>query len=228
MWKAMWTGAIVALLLVAVVGAGGFLYLRTQAKTANLAQGDRVVLIFESPAEDGATVAALISMVADGRMQDISPDTSTTVPGTTYNRLSDAYVFGGGAAVARSVTSTSTSRTAFVSVPAATWRTALEATQGVTVNVPQKVTVFDGTSLITIAEGQRTLSAAEVSALLRGLSYVSPEGAAALRLQIERQLAAALVAAPPVPDAVQSDLAPEPLAIWMRDYLAKAASAQGQ
>ena len=113
-----------------------------------------------------------------------------TIPGTSYTRLGDAFVFGGGAAVARALGDRQDGgRVAFVSVPESEWRAAIEASRGVEVNVREKVTVFDGEKLTTIPAGKQTLSANDVAALLRGLSYVSPSQSQAIRRELERQLA---------------------------------------
>ena len=83
----MLVGAALAIFVVLLVGGGGYLYSQRAGGSAESAQQDRVVLIFESPAEDGATVAGLIALVADGQMSDVSPETTVTIPGTSYNRL---------------------------------------------------------------------------------------------------------------------------------------------
>ena len=218
----MLVGAGLAIVLVCMLALGGILYAQSTGRLADTSKQDRVVLIFESPAQDGATVAALISIVADGRIDDVSPDTSATVPGTSSKRLGDAYVFGGGAAVAKALGAPDAGGpTAFVSVPAATWHKAVEATSGVTVNVPQKLTVFDGTQLITVQPGEQKLSVAQVTALLNGLTYFSPDQASALRRELALRLSAALVAAHPAKVLVQTDLSAQMLERWLQDVLAR-------
>jgi hypothetical protein len=227
MGKSVLVGAILALVLVAVLGAGGYLYSRSVGGITDIRPQDRVVLIFESPAEDGATVAALITVVADGRMRDVSPDTKVTIPGTSYTRLGDAFVFGGGAAVARALgNSRQGGRVAFVSVPESEWRAAIEASRGVEVNVRDKVTVFDGQKLTTIPAGKQKLSADSVAALLRGLSYVSPTQSQIVRRELERQLASALASRPPSAELLDSSLSPAALGLWLQKSLSQAAIAQ--
>jgi hypothetical protein len=228
MGKSMLAGAALAIALVAVMGVGAYFYLHDPLALSDARHEARVVLVFESPAEDGATIAALITVVADGKMRDASPDTQVTIPGTTATRLSDAYVFGGGAAVARALGAPDAGGpTAFVAVPAATWRAALEATGGVTVSIPQKLTVFDGTQLVTIAAGSQKLSAAQVAALLNAQSYLAATQSAALRAELASQMAAALATAKPAAGqptvALESDLGPEALAAWLRTSLLRAA-----
>ena len=223
MGKSILMGAVLAVVLVAVLGIGGYLYSRSVSGILDVRREDRVVLIFESPAEDGATVAALVTVVADGRMRDVSPDTTVTIPGTSYTRLSDAFVFGGGAAVARALADTqSGGHVAFVSVKESEWRAAIEATRGVIVDVPEKVTVFDGKKLTTIRAGQQTLSADDVGSLLRGLSYASPTQALAIRRELERQMAAALAARASTVNRLETSLSPAALELWLKDSLARA------
>jgi len=229
MWKSVLVGAIVAVLVVIGASAGGYLYVSSSGGASDAEQQDRVVLIFESPAEDGATVAALVSLVAEGRMRDISPDTTVSIPGTSHTRLSDAFVFGGGRAVASAIeTSQGAGTAAFVSVPEGVWRASLDATQGVKVTVPEKVTVFDGSRLVSVPSGEQTLTADVAGALLRSLPYVTGVGGANLRGELERQLARALVAADPGVVQLDSDLADETLGLWLKGQLADVVTEQAK
>lgn len=230
MRKAILAGAVAAFVLVAVLSAGRLSYLRSIKEVTNANPEGRIVLVFESTAEDGATVAALVSVVADGRMKDVSPGTTVTIPGTSSSQLGDAFVFGGGAAVARALEETASGPgggvAPFVSVPAPVWRAAVQARRGVYVDVPEKVTAFDGTKLITINPGAQTLSADQVGTLLAGLSYIHPAKSAALRLELEQQLGAALVVALAEGDRLDSDLPPTEVQRWLHDELAVAVTPQ--
>jgi len=231
MGKAVFVGAVLAIVLAAVLGVGAYFYMRVLGGGMDARRQDCVVLILESPAEDGATIAALITVVADGKMRDVSPDSTVTIPGTTATRLSDAYVFGGGGAVARALGAPDAGGpTAFVAVPTSTWRAAVDATGGVTVSIPQKLTVFDGTQLVTIPAGQQKLSAAQVTALLNAQSYLTAAQSADLRAELASQMAVALAAAKPTAGqptvALESDLAPEALAAWLQTSLLRAATSR--
>jgi len=226
MGKSILMGAVIAIVLVVVLGVGGYVYLRAVEGRADPLQTDRVVLIFESPAEDGATVATLISMVADGRMTDVSPDTSVTVPGSSSNRLGDVFVFGGGSGVARVLSDNASGTPAsFVSVPQSVWRAAVEASGGVSVSIPEQLTVFDGTRLTTIQSGAQMLTADQVAAVLRGQAFLSPAQSSAVREELERKLGAAVVVMKPSPTGLKSDLTPDGLASWLQDKLASALDA---
>ena len=228
MRNAALAGAALAVLMVILLGVGGYTYLQRVSRS-DIKPTDRVVLIFEGPAADGATVAALVSVVADGRMVDVSPDTSVTVPGTAAGTLADAFVFGGGASVARAVASKMPGTwTAYVTVPESVWRAALGSASGVTVSVPDTVTVFDGVSLITVPSGEQKLTGSATGALLRSLSYLSPARATALRLQLERQLADGLVAAGSPAGSLVSDLSVKARGFWITNYLSKAETGQAQ
>lgn len=228
MGKSVLVGALVAILVTVVAAAGGYLYLRGSEGVGDEEQRARVVLVFESPAEDGAMVGALISLVEDGRMLDISPDTTVTIPGTTYHRLGDALVFGGGAAIASAVEDAGIGHpTAFVTVSESAWHSAL-ATRSVQVDLSSDVTVFDGESLTTIRSGEQTLTAQGVGALLRGLPYVAEGDRAAIRTELERQLAAALATAKPTPDGVVSNLSSADLDSWLQTHLSTAVISRSQ
>ncbi|MEI7813640.1 MAG: LCP family protein [Coriobacteriia bacterium] len=227
MGKAVFVGAVLAIVLAAVLGVGAYFYMRVLGGGMDARRQDCVVLILESPAEDGATIAALISLVADGQMLDVSPDTTATIPGTSKNRVRDAFVFGGTAAVARALRQGQVrGPTAYVGVPAAVWRRAVDASGGVTVNMPQKVTVFNGAELVTIPVGRQKLTSTQVAAVLNGQAYLSPAEGTALRHELAVQVAAALVGSGPAADSLKTDLSEASLLVWIQDQLAAAAVVQ--
>jgi len=223
MWKSVLVGALLAIVLVVAASVGGYLYVRAAGGTADAQQQDRVVLIFESPAEDGATVAALVSVVAGDRMQDVSPDSTVTIEGTSRSKLSDAFVYGGGRAVVRALgTPENGGPTAYVAVPEAVWRAALEGTTSVKVTVPERVTVFDGSTLIAIPSGEQTLTASVAATLLRSLPYMGEQGRAKLRRELDSRLAKALVAASRGIEQIDTDLSDETLELWVENHLVTA------
>ena len=227
MRKAVLVGVLIAIVLVAVLGVVAYFYLHAPGGSVDARQQERVVLVFESPAEDGATIAALISIVADGQMRDVSPDTTATIPGTSKNRVSDAFVFGGASAVARALgEGEDGGPTAYVGVPAAVWRRAVDASGGVTVNVPQKVTVFNGAELVTIPAGMQKLASTQIAALLNGQAYLSPAESTALRQELAMRVATALVASNPATDSLKTDLSAATLGEWLQDQLAVAVDVQ--
>lgn len=227
MGKAVLTGALFAVVVAAAIGLGGYAYVRSLTGAHDLKTGDRVALIFESPAQDGAMSATLISTVDDTRMLDVSPETTVSVPGSSYTHLADAFVFGGGGSVVSALgAGAGGSPKAFVSVPMATWRAAVEATRGVSVQIPEEVSVFDGTRLTTIRSGEQTLTADQVSALLRGLPYVTPANRVGLRLALEQQLAAVVATGRPTAAQVDSDLSSSAVELWLREHLARVAKPQ--
>jgi hypothetical protein len=149
------------------------------------------------------------------------------VAGTTYNRLSDAFVFGGGAAVAKALGPHETGGpTAFVAVPESVWMAALESTEGFVVIVPERIKVFDGSKLVTIPSGEQTLTPSAVTTLLKGLPYVSEGSTETLRRALELQLALALTKAHPVAGQLESDMSSESLQFWIANGLSKAVNPQ--
>ena len=227
MGKSILAGAVIAITLVVVLGLGGYLYLNSVGPDPDARRQERVVVVFESAAEDGATVAALISVVEDGKMLDVSPDSSVTVPGTSFSRIGDAFVFGGAAGVARAIGDANGAPTAFVSVPQPVWLSAVEATSGVRVDMPLKITSFDGVRLTTIPSGEQTLTADQVAAVLSATPKLTQEESASLRRQLGRSLGGAVAAARPAPGALKSDLPPDVLALWVQGVLSDASIGRG-
>jgi len=83
--------------------------------------------------QDGAVVAQLIGLVESGSggtptLTDVDPDTRVHVTGKTFDRLGDAFSFGGGAAVAAALPAP---RPAWVAVPQDVWVAAVDAGAGV-------------------------------------------------------------------------------------------------
>lgn len=225
MWKPVMYGAVAAIVLVSLTLLGGYLYLGRSGELSKAEAPENVVLIFESPAEDGATVAGLITVVSGGRMKDISPETTVTIPGTSYSRLRDSFAFGGGAAVVAALgPSALPAGTGFVSVPEKIWRAAVDATGGVQVSVRSEMTVFTGTEIVTVRAGVQRLRGAQVSAVVRGLPYLTVSESALLRRELEEKLSLALITSQPTVDNFGTDLAEKPLARWLMSDLPQAAN----
>ena len=86
--------------------------------------------------------------------------------------------------------------------------------------------MFDGASVTTIRAGDQRLTAAQVEAALRGLSFLEPGDQATLRQQLGRQLASALIVSGAPADNLDSSLSREGLVSWMNEVLAKTAKPQ--
>ena len=221
MWKSVLVGALVGI-LVLVLGLGGYLYVRGSAPQAQDRQSDRTLLIFESRAEDDATVAALISLIEGDGVRDISPETTVSIPGTSYNHLSDALAFGGGGAVLNAFKGGGGEADAFVSVPESVWRGAVDARSGITVDLPVDLTVFDGSRLSTLASGEQTMTSSEVGAVLRGIAYLNPTDRSRVRHQLSREMASALISAHGRATDLKSSMSGQVLESWLQNRLAQA------
>jgi anionic cell wall polymer biosynthesis LytR-Cps2A-Psr (LCP) family protein len=222
MGKSILVGVLVALVVAAVVVGGGYYYLSTTAKVSGSGDTSRVVLVFVSPDQDGAMVARLVSLVSDGRLQDISPETTVTIPGTDASRLSDAYAFGGGAGVASAIATGAATAYPYVVVTPQVWRDAVDRSQGVTVTLSENVDVFDGATLTTLPPGDQRLNSQQVQALMSALPFVRADLAPSLREQLVRQLSAALVSGGIQPAQLETDLSAEAVKAWLNNALLKA------
>ena len=218
----LWGGGI-AILVCGLLVAVGY-YLRSPESPFSSPSPDNVLLVIASPAPDGAATAGLIGTVAGGRLTDVDPETTVTIPGTSSSKLGDAYTFGGGAGVvAAAQGQLGSGSLAYVAVPQATWGAAVTRAGGARVTLPDAMAVFDGTTLTTLSPGQQTLDATQVAAVVRGLSYLPVADRQALRAALLQGVSAALATTPGVASEVQSDLPAKTLDEWLTDTLLKAA-----
>jgi hypothetical protein len=162
------------MVLAAVAVGAGYVYMEKAGVFTRTDRLEGAVVVFASHAEDGAEVAQVIAQIGeDGRtVVLIDPRTPATIPGTSYDRLGDAYPFGGAEAVATALTGLSGAGVAYVDVSEAAWIALLARRGSVSVVVPKALEVFDGSRLVSFAEGTQTVSAADVPALLRGAGYL--------------------------------------------------------
>ena len=231
--KAVATGALSALLVLALAAGGGYVYLRATDSLSKRTDTATVALVIASRGEDGATVASLVGLVASSdattTITDVDPDTRVTIAGTSYDRLKDAYAFGGGAAVAKALPALASAPTpaapapAYVAVPEAVWRSALDrgGEPGVRVTLPQALDVFDGRTLTSLPAGEQTLRSDEVAALLRALAYVPAAERSGVRTALIRGIASALATQGAPVSQLSSDLKQETLRIWLSGPLLK-------
>lgn len=232
--RAVTTVSIVVVVVLAVAVAT-LLYLRTTpsrggvAASLGLARGNdasRVALVIASPAADGAVVAQLVAIVDSNASQnastaitDVDPDTKVAIPGTSFDRLRDAYAFGGGAAVVAALPKPKPKpqpKPAYVAVPQPVWTAAVDRSRGVTVTLPASLDVFDGTRLTSFSAGEQRIQGEGIAALLMGLAHVPATDRATVRTQLERGIAASLATDAAATEAgVSSDLSRTALHGWL-------------
>jgi len=145
---------------------------------------DSVLVIALAEDADGAVVVAgafvFESKPTTAQLTVVDTDSQVEIPGTTYDRLKDAYAFGGGDLVADSVSEISgSSSDAWVVLPPAVWREIVESAGGVGVHVPVATNAFVGGELYVISAGRQTLSGSELFALHSSSWYMQDEGMAA-------------------------------------------------
>ncbi len=234
--RAVTTVSIVVVVVLAVAVAT-LLYLRTTpsrggvAASLGLARGNdasHVALVIASPAADGAVVAQLVAIVDSNASQnastaitDVDPDTKVAIPGTSFDRLRDAYAFGGGAAVVAALPKPKPElkpqpKPAYVAVPQPVWTAAVDRSRGVTVTLPASLDVFDGTRLTSFSAGEQRIQGEGIAALLMGLAHVPATDRATVRTQLERGIAASLATDAAATEAgVSSDLSRTALHGWL-------------
>jgi hypothetical protein len=172
--RGIFNGTVIVVVCLLAAGVAGYMYLSRTGVLTRVASLDRVVIVFASHAEDGAEVAQVVAQVTDeGRtVRLLDPQEAVTIPGTSYDRLADAYPFGGGQAVADALTGPKGVSGAYVDVQEARWIALLQRGAAVEVDLPKPLEVFDGTRLVSFAEGTQAVPAVDVPALLRGVAYL--------------------------------------------------------
>jgi hypothetical protein len=184
--KRIASSIMVAIVIVALAAAAGWLYVRSSGALTKVTSADHTVIVLASTADDGAQVAGIVAVATQGgatlAFQD--PLKTVTIAGTSYDKLRDAYPFGGAAAVAAALGAKSGDGSSWVEVSQDAWVAALEAerakdasgTTGVMVTLPKALDVFDGNRLASFKEGTSTVPPADLPLLLRGAAY-RPESA---------------------------------------------------
>lgn len=181
-------------LAVVLAGAGVFAaYQMGLVGAEHRALPGTVVLALACEGEDGAIVTPVVATfdTSTGSLTGHDPLAQVTIPGTTYDRLRDAYAFGGGPAVAAAtVQLTGGVEPAHVVLGADAWAAAVEAEGGVTLDSPRTVDVFTGEELFVFPSGRQVLGAADACQYLKGAAYFADTE----RVRVAEQFAAALAA----------------------------------
>lgn len=194
--KPLVAGAVIGAVLFAA--ALGFVVFR-QRSTQSRSVPDRVAVIVVSRDASDAPIAQAIAVAQAGTLRFVSPETQVTVPGTSARRIADAYSFGGGALVASLLPKAdAVPKGAFVAIPEKVWLSVIDE-QGIEVDVPQPLEVFDGDRLVSLSAGPQRLNAAETAAVLRAMPFVDEDQRDQLRESVARGILAAMSSAPSVP-----------------------------
>ncbi len=188
-------GPTLVLLVLVALGAG-LAWQRGLIGPAGVSAEDveRVVLVAAAPDEDGAVVAQVIA-VADitqtpATIEALDPSEPVVILGTSYDRLADAYAFGGGEGVAEAATTAfGGERLPYVALDAATLARAVDEAGGVRLRLPAPMSVFDGERLFTLREGVQDLDAAGLGAAFKGAPYLNERQGSALDAALADMLA---------------------------------------
>lgn len=167
---------VVAAIVVIVVAVAGLAVVKTGGRSPMAVPGDRLMVVVASTASDGSQVAELIAIVDASsdplRVALVDPLATVTVPGTSSDRLSDAYAFGGGAAVSQAYArSRNVAALPVVAVTRDGLVAVVDRSGGVTVDVPAATDAFDGTRLFRFRAGPQRLDGAAVAALLSSMDF---------------------------------------------------------
>ncbi len=161
-----------------VLVAGAYVWFGTDLSTPR--DTERVVVSFALPDEHDVDVAQMVMMVdateeaGSVSVEVIDPLVQVMIPGTSYDTLADAYVFGGGGGVADAVGRlVGESDLGWVVLSRETVVTLIDVLGGLSVDIPQDVNVFTGGVLHLFSEGPTRLSGVQFCAYLAGVNHVS-------------------------------------------------------
>jgi hypothetical protein len=218
MWKSMLAGALVAVLLVAVVAGLAVAHVGPFAGSASSGAPAPTVLALVAPGADGVLAPAVIDLYTPSSggwsVKSILPTTPVAVPGTSGSTLADAYSFGGGDGLAQALASQTGGLTPhWVLVDSGTLA---RIAGSFSLNLPSDIEVFDGSQLYSFPQGMTSVPATAVPQLLQGATQLPASDAQAVRDGLGDALASALSSAGPVALAsVRSDLGDNSIADWL-------------
>ncbi len=213
--KAAVVGAVLALVVGAAVIVAAVLGEMSARSPADYAAGKPVVVALVLPDPQGGVAVRALEVVSrnGSRLSVASTDplTSATVPGTSGVNLSDAYVFGGGDALAAAAASSADGDSAgWIVVGPDAWPAL--AGGPVALRLEEDVDVFDGRRLHTFESGESSATAEDITFLMSGLAYSNAAERARVREQVGEALVSGLRrASSAVPLGVDTNLSAEQL-----------------
>ena len=209
--------AIAMMAVAAVLLATGVVSLPKSPESA--AQGP-VLVALVLPDEAGVQVPRVLDVYVRNQsgwtIASVSPTLPAVVSGTSGRTLADAYVFGGGDALASAYSAGSnTPASAWVVVDQAAWER-LAGQSPMSLELPAHMEVFDGTQLTVFEQGPASVPATQSSLLLTGAGYLSTLDSTLLRARVGDVVAGRLSRARPQDVAsLKSSLDAAMLATWL-------------
>lgn len=175
---------------------------------------NQVLIVVASPDEDGSIVAQIVVItdIASGERESVSPALPVSIPGTSYESLADAYPFGGGAGTAAALArAVGEDPLPYVAFGPDELVGLVEGTGGLTLSLPAAVSVFDGDTLYSFEPGKQVFDAREVQALLKGAPYLEASARSRLDVELGEALVDALRESPDLLYSAETNLSDEAL-----------------
>lgn len=177
--------------------------------------GTLVALVL--PAEDGVQIPRVLIYYpsGNGRGVVVDPRTRVAVPGTSGDRIADAYSFGGGAGLARAYSAaTSVAVPHWVVVDQSTWPRLANGSE-ITFRLSEPVDVFNGTDLISFPSGAVGVDATETTSLMQGADHLNAASRSVILASLAGGLQAMLVERAGIVE-LATDASPEALEGWQQ------------
>lgn len=193
MWRSLILGALLGVFAVAALAV----WMVQASRKATEAPRDMLVIALTED-QDGAVVAGIIFATEDpdDGVTFVDPDAEVAIPGTSYDRVKDAYAFGGGSAVMEAVgelpRDSGLSRTpeAWVVLPDDTWQALVDARGGAEIDIPSDINAFLRGDLHMFSAGRREVNGEDLVVLAGSIDFVeSARDARDLRAQVNEAVA---------------------------------------
>lgn len=210
-------GAILG--LVAVVAVALLLrYNVVPLGDATRTQGEPGVLVaLVLPAEDGVQIPRVLVYYPAGSTRGVivDPRTRVAVPGTSGDRIADAYSFGGGAGLARAYSAaTGVVVPHWVVVDQTTWPRLANGVE-ITFRLSEPMDVFNGIDLVSFPSGTVAVDATETTSLMQGADHLDAASRSLVLASLAGGLQSMLLERADVGE-LSTDASPEVLAGWQR------------
>ena len=195
-WRVVLIGGGIAVLVVALVVVLLVTGVLTLPNSPEASARGPVLVALVLRDESGVRVPRVVDVYtrtqAGWAITSVSPTLPAVVSGTSGRTLADAYVFGGGDALAKAYSAGSrTSASAWVVVDQVAWERLVGSTP-MSLEIPAHMEVYDGQQLIPFEQGTASIPATETGSLLNGAAYLSTRDSSLVRARVGDVLAARL------------------------------------
>lgn len=221
-WRAALVGALAGVVVVsaAIIAVRSGVVGKVQAVVKPEAKGMLLALVL--PAGNGTVEPRVIVYYPPGSAPGVvvDPRRRVAVPGSSADRLLDAYAFGGGGGLASAYGQSANVPTpTWVLVDASAWA-GLASGRTIDVTLSAPMDVFNGVDLVSLPAGSVAVDASQTAVVLSGADYLRTTGRNLVLAGVASGLQHLLVARG-ASTTLLSDTTPEQFAAWQRSLASR-------